>query len=62
MPPTMTDDEAAARRVKDNEDIYRAVFMDWLVSRHPAAWAAAKLAKRFAPQTTKRTDSSRRGT
>lgn len=26
----------------DKEDIYRAVFADWLVSRHPAAKAAAK--------------------
>lgn len=80
MPPTMTDDESAARRAKiltaarwcflnfgfsktafediarrsglsrtllyrifqDKEDIYRAVFVDWLVSRHPAARAAAK--------------------
>lgn len=29
---------------KDKEDIYRAVFVDWLVSRHPAAKAAAKAA------------------
>ncbi|MFO0547375.1 MAG: TetR/AcrR family transcriptional regulator [Polyangiaceae bacterium] len=79
VPPTMKDDEAAARRArvlvaarwcflnfgfaktsfediakranlsrtllyrifKDKEDIYRAVFVDWLVSRHPAAKKAA---------------------
>jgi TetR/AcrR family transcriptional regulator, transcriptional repressor of aconitase len=29
------------RIFKDKEDIYRAVFVDWLVSRHPAAKAAA---------------------
>jgi TetR/AcrR family transcriptional regulator, transcriptional repressor of aconitase len=29
------------RIVKDKEDIYRAVFVDWLVSRHPAAKEAA---------------------
>ncbi|MCY1008326.1 TetR/AcrR family transcriptional regulator [Nannocystis pusilla] len=80
MAPTMTEDEAAARRskvllaarwcflnfgfaktsfediarranlsrtllyriFKDKEDIYRAVFVDWLVSRHPAARQATK--------------------
>ena len=30
------------RLFKDKEDIYRAVFVDWLVSRHPAAKQAAK--------------------
>ncbi len=30
------------RIFKDKEDIYRAVFVDWLVSRHPAAKQAAK--------------------
>ncbi len=30
------------RLFKDKEDIYRAVFVDWLVSRHPAARKAAK--------------------
>jgi AcrR family transcriptional regulator len=30
------------RSFKDKEDIYRAVFVDWLVSRHPAAKKAAK--------------------
>jgi len=30
------------RLFKDKEDIYRAVFVDWLVSRHPAAMDAAK--------------------
>lgn len=30
------------RLFKDKEDIYRAVFVDWLVSRHPAALKAAK--------------------
>ena len=30
------------RLFKDKEDIYRAVFVDWLVSRHPAARRAAK--------------------
>ncbi|WP_044900849.1 TetR/AcrR family transcriptional regulator [Myxococcus stipitatus] len=30
------------RVFKDKEDIYRAVFVDWLVSRHPAARKAAK--------------------
>jgi len=30
------------RIFKDKEDIYRAVFVDWLVSRHPAAKKAAK--------------------
>jgi AcrR family transcriptional regulator len=30
------------RLFKDKEDIYRAVFADWLVSRHPAARKAAK--------------------
>src|SRR5215469_14115081 len=29
------------RLFKDKEDIYRAVFVDWLVSRHPAAKQAA---------------------
>lgn len=29
------------RLFKDKEDIYRAVFVDWLVSRHPAAREAA---------------------
>lgn len=29
------------RCFKDKEDIYRAVFVDWLVSRHPTAKAAA---------------------
>ncbi|OJT25339.1 TetR family transcriptional regulator [Archangium sp. Cb G35] len=29
------------RIFKDKEDIYRAVFVDWLVSRHPAAKQAA---------------------
>ena len=29
------------RLFKDKEDIYRAVFVDWLVSRHPAATDAA---------------------
>ncbi|WP_437488906.1 TetR/AcrR family transcriptional regulator [Sorangium sp. So ce1014] len=29
------------RIFKDKEDIYRAVFVDWLVSRHPAAKEAA---------------------
>lgn len=29
------------RIFKDKEDIYRAVFLDWLVSRHPAAREAA---------------------
>ena len=29
------------RIFKDKEDIYRAVFVDWLVSRHPAATEAA---------------------
>ena len=29
------------RLFKDKEDIYRAVFVDWLVSRHPAARKAA---------------------
>lgn len=29
------------RVFKDKEDIYRAVFVDWLVSRHPAARQAA---------------------
>jgi AcrR family transcriptional regulator len=29
------------RLFKDKEDIYRAVFVDWLVSRHPAAKEAA---------------------
>lgn len=30
------------RLFKDKEDIYRAVFVDWLVSRHPAAREVAK--------------------
>jgi TetR/AcrR family transcriptional regulator, transcriptional repressor of aconitase len=30
------------RLFKDKEDIYRAVFVDWLVSRHPAAQQAAE--------------------
>src|SRR5262247_2520071 len=30
------------RIFKDKEDIYRAVFVDWLVSRHPAANKATK--------------------
>ena len=30
------------RIFKDKEEIYRAVFADWLVSRHPAAKQAAK--------------------
>lgn len=30
------------RIFKDKEDIYRAVFVDWLVSRHPAAKMTAK--------------------
>ncbi|MCP3057902.1 TetR/AcrR family transcriptional regulator [Myxococcus sp. K38C18041901] len=30
------------RIFKDKEDIYRAVFVDWLVSRHPDARKAAK--------------------
>jgi AcrR family transcriptional regulator len=30
------------RIFKDKEDIYRAVFADWLVSRHPAARQVAK--------------------
>jgi AcrR family transcriptional regulator len=30
------------RLFKDKEDIYRAVFVEWLVSRHPAAKKAAK--------------------
>ncbi|ATB32319.1 TetR family transcriptional regulator [Melittangium boletus DSM 14713] len=29
------------RLFKDKEDVYRAVFVDWLVSRHPAAMEAA---------------------
>lgn len=29
------------RIFKDKEDIYRAVFADWLIARHPAAKAAA---------------------
>src|SRR5262245_66236227 len=29
------------RIFKDKEDIFRAVFVDWLVSRHPAAKKAA---------------------
>src|SRR5215813_7980921 len=29
------------RIFKDKEDIFRAVFIDWLVSRHPAAKEAA---------------------
>src|SRR5262245_64069102 len=29
------------RVFKDKEDIFRAVFVDWLVSRHPAAKQAA---------------------
>ncbi len=29
------------RLFKDKEDIYRAVFVDWLVSRHPAAMEVA---------------------
>ena len=29
------------RIFEDKEDIYRAVFVDWLVSRHPAAKKAA---------------------
>ncbi|WAS95341.1 TetR/AcrR family transcriptional regulator [Nannocystis punicea] len=32
------------RIFKDKEDIYRAVFVDWLVSRHPAAKQAAAAA------------------
>lgn len=32
------------RMFKDKEDIYRAVFVDWLVSRHPAAKQAASAA------------------
>lgn len=30
------------RTFKDKEDVYRAVFVDWLVSRHPDAKKAAK--------------------
>src|SRR5262245_50506521 len=30
------------RIFKDKEDIYRAVFVEWLVSRHPAAKKAAR--------------------
>lgn len=30
------------RLFKDKEDIYRAVFVDWLLSRHPAAKEAAR--------------------
>jgi TetR/AcrR family transcriptional regulator, transcriptional repressor of aconitase len=30
------------RTFKDKKEIYRAVFVDWLVSRHPAAKQAAK--------------------
>jgi AcrR family transcriptional regulator len=30
------------RIFKDKEEIYQAVFVDWLVSRHPAAKLAAK--------------------
>src|SRR5215471_20584983 len=30
------------RIFKDKEDIFRTVFVDWLVSRHPAAEQAAK--------------------
>src|SRR5262245_8296839 len=30
------------RIFKDKEDIFRAVFADWLISRHPAAEQAAK--------------------